>query len=400
MRLRVPLHDYARKRLRMAAMGLPKSIDPFGADSPWFVPIDERQERAAAEGVPFVSLAHYDYLSLARHPAVLAAAKSAIDTFGVGAGASRLIGGERSIHRALERELSDFLGLEETLLLGTGYLVSLSLVPHLVGAGDLIVMDELVHSSAVHGAKGTRATVRTFRHGDLDHLAQILEQERDDHGFCLILTEGLYSMDGDVPDLPRLLELRDQWNAWLMIDEAHSIGVIGATGRGICEHHGVDPARVDILVGTLSKTFVAMGGFVSARREVIDWLKFTLPGFVFSVGLSPVVTATVRAALAVLRAEPQRVARLQALSAHFVEAAHAAGFSTGLAIGAGVVPILFDRPETTAVASRALAAAGIYAPPIVGAGTDPSASRIRFFLSADTDPTVIDRTLAVLRSVA
>ena len=400
MSIRISLHDYARKRLRMAAMGLPSGFDPFGEDSPWFVRVDDLQRATAASGQSFLSLAHYDYLSLSRHPQVLEAAKSAIDRFGVGAGASRLIGGERSIHSAFESEISDFLGTEASLLIGTGYLVSLSLIPHLVGSGDLIVMDELIHSSSVHGAKGTRAAIRTFRHGDMDHLEQILREERENFGFCLVVAEGLYSMDGDVVDLPRLLALRDAWNAWLMIDEAHSIGVLGKSGRGICEHHGIDPSRVDLLVGTLSKTFVSMGGFISARREVIEWLKYTLPGFVFSVGLSPVIVETGRAALRLLRSEPERVSRLHAISEFFVAAAQGAGFSTGDAIGAGIVPILFDRLELTVKASRALGDAGIYVPPIVQVGMGAGASRLRFFLSSDVETDVVEHVMTILRSVA
>lgn len=399
MRMRVALNDYARKRLRMAAMGLPADVDPFGAASPWLVPVDRLAAEAAAEGRGFDSLAHYDYLSLARHPEVLAAAKKAIDDHGVGVGASRLIGGERTIHRAFESEISDFLGTEAALLIGSGYLVNLSLVPHLVGAGDLVILDELAHSSALHGAKATRATIRTFRHGDMDHLESILAAERDAHGFCLVVGEGLYSMDGDAIDLPRLVELKRRWDAWLMIDEAHSIGVLGETGRGIAELHGIDASEIDILIGTLSKTFVSMGGFVCARAHVVDWLKYTLPGFVFSVGLSPVIVETARAALAILRREPERVARLRRVSRHFLETAHAAGFSTGDAIGVGIVPVIFDRPETTLVASRALAEAGIYAPPIMQSGVDPGASRIRFFLTADLDEGLSRRAIAVLKPV-
>ncbi len=400
MRLRTPLAAYAAKRKRIAAMGLPADIPLAGPDSPWFVAIDEMRRRVDDAGGSFVSLAHYDYLGLARHPEVLGAAHAAIDGFGIGAGGSRLIGGERTIHRLFEEELSDFLGFESTLLMAAGYLVGLALIPHLVGSGDLIVMDELVHSSAVHGIKATRATVRSFRHNDLDHLAEILAEERDRHGLCLIVAESLYSMDGDVVDLPRLLELRDAWDAWVMIDEAHSIGVLGATGRGLCEHFGVDPGRVDILVGTLSKTFVGQGGFVAARREVIEWLKYTLPGFVFSAGLAPVIVEAARAALRVVRREPQRVTRLAELSQWFVARIAEEGFSTGEAIGRGIVPVLFDDPATTMRVSRALAAAGFYAPPIMHVGLNSGEPRVRFFLSAGLATEDVDRAIRVLATAA
>ena len=393
----LPFHEYANRRMRLAFMTLPRDIHLSGEGSAWFTPVDAVRKQRLEAGERFVSLGHYDYLSLSRHPHVLSAAHAAIDAHGVGAGASRLIGGERVIHGAFEAELSTFLGSEAALVMGAGYLVGLSLIPHLVGAHDLILMDELVHSSMIHGAKATRATVRTFRHNDMDHLAQLLDEQRGSHGACLILVDSLYSMDGDLADLPRLLELRDAFKAWLLVDEAHSIGVLGASGRGICEHYGIDASQVDILVGTLSKTFASMGGFICARRDVIDWLKFTLPGFVFSVGLSPVIMATAQAELDVLRREPDRVARLQALSRTFLTRAKAHGFCVGDAIGAGVIPILFDTPHATIAASRALAEAGIYAPPIMHMGIGSGKPRIRFFLSADLDPGLVEDVFAILK---
>ena len=398
MKLDLSLADFAKRRLRLASLGLPSSASLFDADSPWFVAIDQLEKAAAAAGRSLVSFGNYDYLSLGKDPRIIKAATDAAAQLGVGAGASRLIGGERSLHRTLEDEIAGFIGSEAAIAIVSGYLMNLSLIPHLVTVGDLVVVDEFMHNSSLQGAKASRATLRAFRHNDLDHLEEILQAQRDQHAACLIVAEGIYSMDGDVVDLPRLLSLRDRYNAWVMIDEAHSIGVLGGTGRGICEHYDVDPNDVDLVMGTLSKTFVSMGGFVCARRSVIEFLKFTLPGFVFSVGLSPVIAAGAQTALAILRQEPNRVRQLQELSRYFLDSAKAAGLNTGHAMGYGIIPILFDDPAVTLAVSHALANESIYAPPIMQVGLKSDESRIRFFITAGHQRAQIDRAIDIVTS--
>lgn len=403
MSMRVSLPVFAKKRLKLAASGLVEGVSLFGDDSPWMIPIDHMRARVEASGRRFINFGHYDYLGLGEHPEVLEAARLTLETVGIGAKGSRLTGGERLVHAQFEQELAAFVGTEAAIVMVSGYLSSLSLVPHLVGATDLILADELIHSCGSVGAKASRATTKLFRHNDLAHLEELLEANREKHGLCLIMVEGLYSMDGDIPDLPGLLRLRDKYNAWLMIDEAHSVGPVGATGRGICEHYGVDPNQVDIIMGTLSKTFVSMGGFICARRDVIDWLKFTLPGFVFSVGLSPVITAAALAALRIAAREPERSVTLRASSRTFIEMAQARGLNTGDAMGFGIVPVYFETPMLTALTARRLGEAGIYAPPIMQSGVKPNASRIRFFVSTTTTEQeigmAIDSMVATLAAV-
>ncbi len=256
---------------------------------------------------------------------------------------SRLVGGERIFHTEFEQAIARFMGTEAALTFVSGYLTNVSIVPHLLGSRDLLIIDELCHNSIVTGARVTRSRVVTFRHNDLDHLESILKEQRQQARNCLIVVEGLYSMDGDIPDLPRLLSLKEEHGAWLLIDEAHAVGVIGETGRGICEHFGEDPARVDLIIGTLSKALVSCGGFVCARKEVIDFFKFTVGGFVYSVGLSPVVAAAAHAALDLIASEPQRIAAVRRAAESFLDKARAAGLDTGPAIGRGIVPIMFQR---------------------------------------------------------
>ncbi len=332
---------------------------------------------------PLVSFGAYDYLGLGSDPRVRQAAAAAAVTQGVGVSASRMIGGERDFHGKLERELAAFVGAEASLCLVSGYLTNLSLVSHLLQSRDLLVIDELSHNSIVAGAAGSRANTLTFRHNDLDHLDEILATHRPAHGQCLIVVEGLYSMDGDVPDLPRLLALKRAHDCWLMVDEAHSVGVLGETGRGLSEHWGTDPREIDLIVGTLSKAFASCGGFVAGEARVLEWLHFSLPGFVFSVGMAPPIAAATGMALQIMREEPWRVARLRALSRHFVAEALRLGLDCRPSGGCGVVPLFFRDNAETVLAAEALLARGFYCPPIVQVGVPRDQPRLRFFLSVN-----------------
>ncbi len=367
----------AERRFRLAG----KAIIEKG--HPYFVPVDQLEKMYSSNPEGYVSLAHYDYLGLSRHPEVLRAAHDAVETFGSGAGASRLVGGERSTHRALERSLAEFLGVGDVLAMISGYLTNVTLINHLLGPRDLVLIDELAHNSIVLGAKSGKFECETFRHNDLDHLEERLAAVRGEYRHVLVVVEGLYSMDGDIPDLPRLIDIKSRHDSWLLVDEAHSYGVLGANGRGICEHFGVDPAEIELSVGTLSKSFVSSGGFICAAEDVIAWLRFTLPGFVYSVGLAPATVATAQAALNVLRAEPDRVGRLKQKSRLFLDAARTAGLNPGDAIGEAVVPLMFETPLQTMMVSQVLLEHGIYAPPIVQVGVPKDQPRIRFFFSAE-----------------
>ncbi|ACK50318.1 8-amino-7-oxononanoate synthase [Methylocella silvestris BL2] len=370
------LEDHATRRFRLAGKAYLESGDPF------FAPIDSLRQEAAASGRRFTSFANYDYLGLSTHPAVKSAAAAALDTFGVGALASRLVGGQRSLHHILEDDIAKFIGAESAVTLVSGYLANVTTISHLLGSRDALFIDELSHNSIVSGAKSAVAETIMFRHNDFDHLDFLLRERRDRYRNVMIVVEGLYSMDGDIADLPRLVEIKEQHNAWLMIDEAHSLGVLGEEGRGLCEHCGVDPKRVDLMVGTLSKALASCGGFIAGKSAVIDWMRYTLPGFVYSVGLSPVISAAAAAALRLMQEEHWRIERLRANAELFVTLAHEAGLDTGPAIGRGVVPILFADSLETLDASRHLMENGFYVPPIIQIGVPKDQPRLRFFISA------------------
>jgi 8-amino-7-oxononanoate synthase len=370
------LAEYATKRFRLAGKAYLETGDPF------FAPIDVLRREAESSGRRFVSFANYDYLGLASHPAVKAAASAAMQKLGIGALASRLVGGERSLHRDLEAALAKFLGVESALALVSGYLTNVTTISHILGSHDALFIDELSHNSIVSGAKATVAETIVFRHNDLDHLDFLLREKRAYYRNALIVAEGLYSMDGDISDLVRLVKLKERRKVWLLIDEAHSIGVLGNNGRGLWEHSCVDPQQVDLIIGTLSKTLGSCGGFVAGKAEVIRWLRYTLPGFVYSVGLSPVIAAAAETALQLMQEENWRIERLRQNAALFMNLAHEAGLDTGPAIGRGVVPVLFSDPYETLAASSHLMDNGYYVPPIIQIGVPKDQPRLRFFISA------------------
>jgi 8-amino-7-oxononanoate synthase len=384
------LAQYATRRYWLAGGALLTDFNPF------FAQVDQLKRELEAAGKSLLSFAHYDYLSLGQDERVAQAIASGLDEFGPGAGASRLVGGERTIHRTLEAKLAAFVGTDDALALVSGYGTNLALVGHLLTTGDLILADEYAHNSIMLGTKLSRAETRVFKHNDLEELAAILDAERGSYRRVLVVVEGLYSMEGDIPDLPALLEIAERHSAWLMIDEAHSIGVLGQNGRGICEHFGIDPGRIDLIVGTMSKAFASCGGFICAKAEVVHWLRYTLPGFVYSVGLPPHVTAGVIKGLEILEQEPRRVSRLHHVSKYFVAEAKRLGFDVGSAIGAGVVPIKLKTPFETVAASKALLDAGIYVPPVVQIGVPKDMPRLRFFISASHSFADIDRVFDVL----
>lgn len=370
-------------------------LEKYG--NPFFAATDTLKAKVeSAPGGHFVSFAHYDYLGLADHPEVKAAAHQAIDTLGVGALASRLVGGERSVHQKFEDDLARFLGVEATMTLVSGYLTNLTVITNVVTRNDAIVMDELSHNSVASGAKLSDAAELVFRHNDFDHLDQILTENRDKYTNVLIAVEGLYSMDGDSVDLARLVEIKEKHGAWLLVDEAHSIGVLGERGAGLCEYAGVDPSRVDLIIGTLSKTFATCGGFIAGRRDLIDSLKFTLPGFVYSVALSPVLTCAAAKALELVQRESWRVGKLLRNTELLRDTAKAAGLDTGPAIGRGVIPIIFSTLQEIAVVTDHLLANGVYVPPIALVGVPKDKPRLRFFVSANHSEVDIRRVVQLI----
>ena len=357
-------------------------------------------ERAVSDttvvgGTELIAYSSYNYLGLSTHPQVTAAAKAAIDRFGTSMSSSR-IGGDRPIHLELESELAAFLGTEAALVFAGGYLTNIGLPGGILGPGDLLLHDAAAHRSITDGGRASGAAVRSFAHNDARALDRFLTQHRDRYRRVLVAVEGAYSMDGDLADLPALAEVRRRHDAMLMVDEAHSIGVVGETGRGIAEHLGTGRGAAEFWTGTLSKALASFGGYVAGDRVAVRFLRYSAPGFVFSAGLPPADAAAALAALRVLRDEPQRVRRVQGNAALFRDLARQAGLDTGLAGDSPVVPCLIRDEERTLRVARALLDRGINVNPVVYPGVGRGEERLRFFVTASHSAEQIRRTVEIL----
>ena len=363
----------------------------LGLENPFFR-VHER--RAGADTLignrTLTNFSSYDYLGLNGHPEVVAAAKTAIDRYGTSASASRLVAGERPVHRDLERALAGIYEAEDAVAMVSGHATNVGVIGQLVGPKDLIVYDELIHNSVVVGAQLSGAQRRSFPHGDLDALDLLLAGTRRQFARTLIVVEGLYSMDGDSPDLARLVDIKGRHSCWLMVDEAHSLGVLGRRGLGLHEQCGVDPSAVDIWMGTLSKTLAGAGGYVAGTKALIDYVKTNVGAFVFSVGLSPPVAAASAAALDLMLREPERVERLHRNGARFLQAAKGLGLDTGTSAGLAVTPVILGESLKAASLSQKLMERGFNVMPILHPAVPEQLARLRFFITSEHTPEQID----------
>jgi 8-amino-7-oxononanoate synthase len=372
--------------------------DVLGIASPFYRSHDVRAgATSVVAGRPVANFASYDYLGFNGHPSITRAVATAAEQWGTSVSASRITAGERPFHRDLERQLAALHGAADAIAFVSGHATNVSVISQLVRPKDLVLHDALMHNSAVVGAQLSGAHRRIFAHNDPDSAEKILAAERHRYGRVLILTESLFSMDGDIPDLPRLIELKRKYGCWLMVDEAHAIGVLGARGRGAAEHFGIDPTSVDIWMGTLSKTLVSTGGYVAGPQELIDFLKFTAPGFVYSVGMSPPAAAAALAALDLLQHGKDRVARLQANGRLFRALARAAGLDVGLSAGFAVVPVIIGDSLRTVVMAHRLLDRGVNAVPIIPPGVPEKGARLRFFVCAGHEREQIEQAVAAVR---
>ncbi len=361
-------------------------------------PFYRSHERAAGattviDGRELINFASYDYVGANTHSKVKEAARAAIDRFGISSSASRLVAGERPLHAALEERLAQIYGTEASVCFVSGYLTNVALVSTLIGPKDLVIHDELIHNSVLAGIKLSGATRRFFRHNDPSDLEKVLSTIAGDFGRILVVVEGIYSMDGDIACLPELVKLRSRYGFWLMVDEAHSLGVLGATGRGTFEHFGIDPLSVDIWMGTLSKTAASCGGYIAGSRALIEILKAEAGGFVFSVGLAPVLAAAALSSLTVLQENVERVASLRRNGQLFIDLARQAGLNVGTSAGYSVVPVIIGDSLRAVQLSNDLLEAGVNVLPIIHPAVQEGQARLRFFLTAEHTEEQIARTV-------
>jgi 8-amino-7-oxononanoate synthase len=350
-------------------------------------------------GREVINFGSYNYLGLNGDPRVQAAAKAAIDRHGVSASASRMVSGERPLHGALEAALAAHYQAAAALVFVSGHATNVTVIGHMMGPRDLIVHDAAIHNSCTEGARLSGAKRVSFAHNDWRAAETALADARRGARRALLVIEGHYSMDGDIPDLPRFIEIARRHDAWLMVDEAHALGVVGARGHGVHEHFGIDPNEVDIWMGTLSKTLSGCGGYIAGNASLIEWLRHSAPGFVYSVGLAPALAAAAMESLAILRAEPARVTRLQANAALFLKLARDAGFDTGLATPHAIIPVILGSSIAAARYEQKLFERGINVQPIIYPAVAEKAARLRFFLSSEHSEVDISATIAALVAI-
>jgi 8-amino-7-oxononanoate synthase len=355
----------------------------LGIENPYFRLHDSRSgTHADIGGRKLLNFSSYDYLSMNGHPEIVETAKAAVEQFGVSASGSRPISGERPVHRELEKALAEHYGVEQCVTFVSGYATNVGVIGQLLGQKDILLYDSAIHNSIVVGGILSNAARRSYRHNDLDNLEEILMAHRGSYERAMIVVEGLYGMDGDIADLPRLIEIKKRYRAWLMVDEAHSLGTIGKRGMGSAEHFGVDPKDVDIWMGTLSKTLCACGGYIAGSADLIEYVKLTAGSFVYSVAMPPVIAAAALKALEIFHREPERVTKLQENASLFLKLCREQGLDTGTAAGTAVATVMTHDSLPAAMLSQKLFERGINTQPIMYPGVPAKASRLRFFINS------------------
>ncbi len=356
----------------------------LGIGNPYFKVLDGiARDKVIIRGKEMIHFSGYNYLGFSGHPYVAQRVTDAVLKYGTSVSASRVASGERPIHHELEARIAKAIGVDDAILFTAGHMTNVNTVGHLFGPKDLILHDELIHDSVIQGMKLAGSTRRPFPHGDMAALEKNLDQLRGRFEKCVIIVEGVYSMDGDLCDLPAAIRLKKRFKSFLMVDEAHSFGVVGKRGYGVAEHFGIDARDVDIWMGTLSKSLSSCGGYIAGSSTLVQLLKYTAPGFVYSAGLTPANTMAAIAALELMEREPHHVERLQANAHRFYELCRESGLDTGPAAGeSAVIPVIVGNSFHALLLSDALMNRGINVQPILYPAVADNASRLRFFLSA------------------
>jgi 8-amino-7-oxononanoate synthase len=382
-----PLEDFEIKPQWPEYKELRARIDgvaSMGLQNPYFdLHQGTARDTTLIDGREIINFSSYNYIGLSGDARIRADVNTAMERYGTSVSASRVASGERPFHRDLERGLADALGVQDAIAFPSGHATNVTTIGHLFGPNDLILHDELIHDSCLQGAKLAGSARRGFRHDDPDHVEEQLRELRRHYEKVLILVEGVYSMDGDVTNLPQYLELKKKYGCMLMIDEAHSFGTIGKTGRGISEHFGIDANEVDIWMGTLSKSMASMGGFIAGSKALVEYLRYTTPGFVFAAGMTPTIGQAALSALGLMFEEPWRITDLQKNCQFFYDALNARGIDTGLAIGQSpVVPAITGDSMQALLLSEKLLEQGINAKPIIFPAVADDSARLRFFITS------------------
>jgi glycine C-acetyltransferase len=349
--------------------------------------------RVLVDGREMGMYASYGYLGLLGHPKINAAAREALERYGTGTHGVRTLAGTLTLHRELEETIAQFRGAEAAITYTSGYVTNLTVVSTLLGRGDYVISDKLNHASIVDGCLMSGAKFLRFRHNDMQALEQRLQQIPSGAA-KLVVADAVFSMDGDIIDFPKVVELCQKYGAWLMIDEAHSLGVLGKTGHGIEEHFGLE-GTIDIKMGTLSKTIPSVGGYIAGKKELIQYLRHASRAYIFSAALPPAQAAAAKAAFEVIIEEPWRVEKLCANTQQFINGLKERGFNT-LYTETAIVPVICGSDEIAYEMTREAQTHDVFVLPVVSPAVPPGLARLRATVTAAHEPDEIEYAMDVI----
>lgn len=377
-----------------------KTVDKLKAADiyPFFRPLESDQDtEVIIDGKRVLMFGSNSYLGLTNHPNVKEAAKKAIDKYGSGCAGSRFLNGTLDLHLELEEALAQFVGKESALVFSTGYQVNLGVISALGGRNDFLFSDELNHACIIDGARLSFSKLYKYAHADMGHLEKLLSSVPLE-AFKIIATDGVFSMEGDITKLNEITALAKKYNAAVFVDDAHSLGVLGPQGQGTAAHFNITH-KVDLIMGTFSKSLASIGGFIAADKSVIEYLKHHARSLMFSASISPAATASALAALTVLKEEPQRIEKLWSNTHYALESFTKAGFDIGIT-ESPIIPIFVRDNEKTFLMAKMLMDEGIFVNPVVSPAVNSDSSMIRFSLMATHSFKQIDYAVEKIKKVS
>lgn len=372
---------------KLSKYDLPQRVKAKGV-YPYFRCIESEQAtEVVMSGRKVLMFGSNSYLGLTNHPKVIEAAIEATRKYGTGCAGSRFLNGTLDLHLELEKELAEFVGKEEAIIYSTGFQVNLGVVSCLTGREDYIICDELDHASIVEGRRLSFSKGLKFKHNDMESLEKVLQSCEPDR-IKLIVVDGVFSMEGDIANLPEIVRLAKKYNASIMVDEAHGLGVLGDHGRGTCNHFGLTK-DVDLIMGTFSKSLASIGGFIASDSTVINWLRHNSRSYIFSASNTPAATAAARAALHIMKTEPERIQHLWDITNYALENFRNLGFEIGNT-STPIIPLYVRDMEKTFLVTRMLFDEGVFVNPVIPPACSPEDTLIRFSLMATHTKEQID----------
>ena len=358
---------------------------------PYFRIIDSEQETVVSmNGRSVLMFGSNSYLGLTTHPLIKEASKAAVEKYGTGCAGSRFLNGTLDIHIELEKQLAEFVGKEASLVYSTGFQVNIGVIPTVASRHDYILIDELNHASIIEACRLSYAKVLKFRHNDMKSLEKMLKQCKPER-IKLIVVDGVFSMEGDIADLPEIVRLAELYSATVMVDDAHSLGILGVDGAGTASHFGLTD-QVDLIMGTFSKSLASIGGFIASDQDTINYIKHHSRSLIFSASIAPASAASVLAAMEVIRQEPERISNLWDLTHYAIDRFRNLGFDIGKTV-TPIIPIYVRDTMKTLVLTRKLLDEGIFVNPVVSPAVSKDAALIRFSLMATHTKEQIDTAL-------